>query len=163
MPPCSHDARGVAARAGREPQVGVPVLQARDTAPPRWQRRIGDQHRIVRGRHGRGDVAGLLHRLQGRCAVALAGASVQFARRGIRVNALCPGPVDTPLLRELFAKDPEKAARRLVHLPIGRFAHPREIAQAALFLASDESSYVNASTFVVDGGLSGAYVTPLDE
>jgi len=85
---------------------------------------------------------------------------VEFARRGVRVNALCPGPVDTPLLRELFAKDPEKAARRLVHLPMGRFAHAREIADAALFLASDESSYVTASTFLVDGGLSGAYVTP---
>jgi NAD(P)-dependent dehydrogenase (short-subunit alcohol dehydrogenase family) len=85
---------------------------------------------------------------------------VQFARQGLRVNALCPGPVNTPLLQELFAKDPEKAARRLVHLPMGRFAEAREIANAALFLASDESSYVNASTFLVDGGLSGAYVTP---
>jgi len=85
---------------------------------------------------------------------------VEFARRGVRVNALCPGPVNTPLLQELFAKDPEKAARRLVHLPMGRFAEPREIAQGALFLASDESSYVTASTFLVDGGLSGAYVTP---
>jgi NAD(P)-dependent dehydrogenase (short-subunit alcohol dehydrogenase family) len=85
---------------------------------------------------------------------------VQFARQGVRVNALCPGPVNTPLLQELFAKDPEQAARRLVHLPMGRFAEAREIASAALFLASDESSYVNASTFLVDGGLSGAYVTP---
>ena len=85
---------------------------------------------------------------------------VEFARRGVRVNALCPGPVNTPLLQELFAKDPEKAARRLVHLPMGRFAEAREIAQGALFLASDESSYVTASTFLVDGGLSGAYVTP---
>jgi NAD(P)-dependent dehydrogenase (short-subunit alcohol dehydrogenase family) len=85
---------------------------------------------------------------------------VEFARRGIRVNALCPGPVSTPLLEELFAKDPEQAARRLIHVPIGRFAHPREIAQGALFLASDDSSYVTASTFLVDGGLSGAYVTP---
>jgi NAD(P)-dependent dehydrogenase (short-subunit alcohol dehydrogenase family) len=85
---------------------------------------------------------------------------VEFARRGIRVNALCPGPVDTPLLRELFAKDPEKAARRLVHVPIGRFARPEEIAAGALFLASDESSFVTATTFLVDGGLSGAYVTP---
>ena len=85
---------------------------------------------------------------------------VEFARRGVRVNALCPGPVDTPLLRELFAKDPERAARRLVHLPLGRFAEAREIAQGALFLASDDSSYVTASTFLVDGGLSGAYVTP---
>jgi NAD(P)-dependent dehydrogenase (short-subunit alcohol dehydrogenase family) len=85
---------------------------------------------------------------------------VEFARRGVRVNALCPGPVSTPLLTELFAKDPEKAARRLVHLPMGRFAEVREIAQAALFLATDESSYVTASTFLVDGGLSGAYLTP---
>jgi NAD(P)-dependent dehydrogenase (short-subunit alcohol dehydrogenase family) len=85
---------------------------------------------------------------------------VEFGRAGVRVNALCPGPVNTPLLQELFAKDPEKAARRLVHLPMGRFAEPREIANAALFLASDESSYITASTFLVDGGLSGAYVTP---
>jgi NAD(P)-dependent dehydrogenase (short-subunit alcohol dehydrogenase family) len=85
---------------------------------------------------------------------------VQFARQGVRVNALCPGPVNTPLLQELFASDPEKAARRRVHLPMGRIAEAREIANAALFLASDESSYVNASTFLVDGGLSGAYVTP---
>jgi NAD(P)-dependent dehydrogenase (short-subunit alcohol dehydrogenase family) len=85
---------------------------------------------------------------------------VEFARRGVRVNALCPGPVDTPLLRELFASDPDKAARRLVHVPMGRFAEAREIANAALFLASDESSYITASTFLVDGGLSSAYVTP---
>ena len=87
---------------------------------------------------------------------------VEFARRGVRVNALCPGPVDTPLLQELFANEPEQAARRLVHVPIGRFARPEEIAQGALFLASDESSYVTASTFLVDGGLTGAYTTPLD-
>lgn len=86
---------------------------------------------------------------------------VEHARSGIRVNALCPGPVDTPLLRELFAKDPEQAQRRLVHVPMGRFAEAEEIANAALFLASDESSYVNASTFVVDGGISSAYVTPV--
>jgi NAD(P)-dependent dehydrogenase (short-subunit alcohol dehydrogenase family) len=86
---------------------------------------------------------------------------VEFARRGVRVNALCPGPVDTPLLRELFAKDPEQAARRLVHVPMGRFARPEEIAQGALFLASDEASFVTASTFLVDGGISGAYVTPV--
>jgi NAD(P)-dependent dehydrogenase (short-subunit alcohol dehydrogenase family) len=85
---------------------------------------------------------------------------VELARRGVRVNALCPGPVSTPLLTELFASDPEKAARRIVHLPMGRFAEAREIANGALFLASDESSYVTASTFLVDGGLSGAYVTP---
>jgi NAD(P)-dependent dehydrogenase (short-subunit alcohol dehydrogenase family) len=87
---------------------------------------------------------------------------VEFARRGVRVNALCPGPVDTPLLRELFAKDPEKAERRLVHVPMGRFARAEEIAAGALFLASDESSFVTASTFLVDGGISGAYVTPVE-
>ncbi len=85
---------------------------------------------------------------------------VEFAQRGVRVNALCPGPVNTPLLQELFAKDEEQAQRRLVHLPMGRFAEAREIAHGAVFLASDESSYVTASTFLVDGGLSGAYVTP---
>jgi len=87
---------------------------------------------------------------------------VEFARRGVRVNALCPGPVDTPLLRELYANDPEQAARRMVHLPMGRFARAEEVAAGAVFLAGDESSYVTASTFLVDGGLSGAYTTPLD-
>jgi NAD(P)-dependent dehydrogenase (short-subunit alcohol dehydrogenase family) len=85
---------------------------------------------------------------------------VEFARQGVRVNALCPGPVNTPLLQQLYASDPEKAKRRLVHLPMGRFAEAREIAKGALFLASEDSSYVTASTFLVDGGLSGAYVTP---
>ncbi|HYK33078.1 MAG TPA: 3-oxoacyl-ACP reductase [Streptosporangiaceae bacterium] len=86
---------------------------------------------------------------------------VQFAREGIRVNALCPGPVDTPMLRELFAKDPERAARRLVHVPMGRFAEADEIAAAVAFLASDDSSFITASQFLVDGGIAGAYVTPL--
>ena len=86
---------------------------------------------------------------------------VQFAREGIRVNALCPGPVNTPLLTELFAADPERAARRLVHVPVGRFAEPSEIAAAVAFLASDDASFITASTFLVDGGISGAYVTPL--
>lgn len=86
---------------------------------------------------------------------------VQFAREGIRVNALCPGPVNTPLLQELFAKDPERAVRRLVHIPMGRFAEADEIAAAVAFLASDDSSFITASTFLVDGGISGAYVTPL--
>ena len=86
---------------------------------------------------------------------------VQFAREGIRVNALCPGPVNTPLLRELFAADPEQAARRLVHVPMGRFAEPEEIAAAAAFLASDDASFITASAFLVDGGISAAYVTPL--
>ncbi len=86
---------------------------------------------------------------------------VEFARRNVRVNALCPGPVNTPLLRELFAKDPERAARRLVHVPMGRFAEPEEIAAAAAFLASDDASFITASTFLVDGGIHAAYVTPL--
>jgi NAD(P)-dependent dehydrogenase (short-subunit alcohol dehydrogenase family) len=85
---------------------------------------------------------------------------VEFARSGVRVNALCPGPVDTPLLQELFAKDPERARRRLVHVPMGRFGTAEEIANGVLFLASDESSFMTASTFLMDGGLSGAYVTP---
>ena len=86
---------------------------------------------------------------------------VQFARQGVRVNALCPGPVNTPLLQELFAKDPERAARRLVHVPMGRFGEPEEMAAAVLFLPSDDSSFMTANTFLVDGGISGAYVTPL--
>ena len=86
---------------------------------------------------------------------------VQFARQGIRVNALCPGPVNTPLLQELFAKDEERAQRRLVHIPTGRFAEPEELAAAVAFLASDDSSFITGSTFLVDGGISAAYVTPL--
>ena len=86
---------------------------------------------------------------------------VQFARDGVRVNALCPGPVNTPMLQELFAKDPERAARRLVHIPSGRFAEATEIAAAVAFLASDDASFITASEFLVDGGISGAYVTPL--
>ena len=86
---------------------------------------------------------------------------VQFARSGVRVNALSPGPVNTPLLIELFAKDPERAARRLVHIPMGRFGEPSELAAAVAFLASDDSSFLTASNFLIDGGISGAYVTPL--
>jgi len=87
---------------------------------------------------------------------------VQFARQGVRVNALCPGPVETPLLLRIFGDDPAALDRRRLHWPTGRLARPQEIVQAALFLASDESSYVNGATFVVDGGLSAAYVTPDD-
>ena len=86
--------------------------------------------------------------------------SVEFARRGVRVNALCPGPVETPLLMRLFSDDPAAYERRRIHLPMGRLAQAREIANAALFLASDDASYVNGTTFLVDGGLTAAYVTP---
>ncbi len=86
---------------------------------------------------------------------------VEFGRRGVRVNAVCPGPVNTPLLQELFAKDPERAARRLVHIPMGRFGEASEIASAVLFLASDDSSFMTAGTLLVDGGITGAYVTPM--
>ena len=85
---------------------------------------------------------------------------VQFAREGIRVNALCPGPINTPLLQELFAKDPERAARRMVHIPMGRLGQAEELAKAALFLASDESSFMTGSQLVVAGGITAAYVTP---
>jgi NAD(P)-dependent dehydrogenase (short-subunit alcohol dehydrogenase family) len=87
--------------------------------------------------------------------------AVQFARSGVRVNALCPGPVDTPLLRELYSSDAEAAQRRLVHVPMGRFARVEEIANAVLFLASDEASFITATTFLVDGGIAAAYVTPV--
>jgi NAD(P)-dependent dehydrogenase (short-subunit alcohol dehydrogenase family) len=86
---------------------------------------------------------------------------VQFAREGIRVNALCPGPINTPLLQSLYAADPERAARRLVHVPMGRFGEPEEIAAAVAFLASDDSSFITAAQFLVDGGITGAYVTPV--
>lgn len=86
--------------------------------------------------------------------------AVQFARQGVRVNALCPGPVETPLLLSIFGDDPAALERRRVHWPTGRLAKPREIVNAALFLASDESSYVTGATFLVDGGLTAAYVTP---
>ena len=85
--------------------------------------------------------------------------AVEYARQGIRANALCPGPVNTPLLEEFLA-DPDVRARRMVHIPMGRLAEPGEIARAALFLASEDSSYVNGTTFLVDGGIAGAYVTP---
>ena len=87
--------------------------------------------------------------------------AVELADRGVRVNALCPGPVNTPLLRELFAKDPERAAKRLVHIPMGRFGEPQEIARAAAFLAGDDASFVTGTTFLADGGLSAAYLTPV--
>jgi NAD(P)-dependent dehydrogenase (short-subunit alcohol dehydrogenase family) len=106
----------------------------------------------------------LPRRIEARNAVitgCCSGIGLESAREGVRVNALCPGPDNTPLLQELFAKDPERAARRLVHVPMGRFAEPEEMANAVLFLASDESSFMTANTFLVDGGISGAYVTPL--
>ena len=156
-----HDARGVGARAGGEPAQRVPVLQARhphlldagggsviNTAS--FVAVMGAATSQISYTASKGGVLALSREL-----------GVEFARRGVRVNALCPGPVDTPLLQELYASDPEQAARRLVHVPMGRFARAEEIANGALFLASDESSFVTASTFLVDGGLSGAYTTPL--
>ncbi len=135
-------------------KLGIPL-------PARERRRLGDQHRLVRRGHGRRYLADLLHGLEGRRAGALARARASSSpARACASTRSVPGPVNTPLLQELYAHDQEAAARRLVHLPMGRFAEAREIAYGALFLASDESSYVTAQTFLVDGGLSGAYVTP---
>ena len=119
-----------------------------------------DERRLVRRDPRCGDLADLLHRVEGRCARDDRELAVQFAREGIRVNALCPGPVETPLLLSIYGSDPAAFERRRVHWPTGRLGTPREIVNAALFLASDESSYVNGATFVVDGGLTAAYVTP---
>ena len=124
-------------------------------------RRVGDQHGVVRGGDGRGHVADLLHRVEGRRA-----GDVARARRGVRApgrarERALPGSGEHSAAAGAVRQGPEEAAqRRLVHVPMGRFAEPREIANGALFLASDESSYVTAQTFLVDGGLSGAYVTP---
>ena len=153
-----HVARGVAAGPGRQPQERLPLLQARDppSADDDPPRRLGDQHGVLRRGDGLGGLADLLHGLEGRRAGALARARrrVRAARRprqravpGPGEHAAAPGAV-----REATRRRP---ARRLVHLPMGRFAEAGEIAQAALFLASDESSYVTASTFLVDGGLAG--------
>ena len=122
---------------------------------------LDHQHGVVRCDDGCGDLADLLHREQG----WRAGDDAR-ARRAVRARrdpreAISPGPVATPLLIELFAKDPERAQRRLVHVPMGRFGEPEEIAAAVAFLASDDASFMTASNFLVDGGISGAYVTPL--
>ena len=147
---------------GGQPDLGVPVLQGRDPATCGAQGKgsiintasfvavMGSATSQISYTASKGGVLAMSREL-----------GVQFAREGIRVNALCPGPVNTPLLQELFAKDPERAQRRLVHIPMGRFAEPEEIAAAVAFLASDDASFITASTFLVDGGISGAYVTPL--
>ncbi len=154
--------RRLAARAGGQPDVGLPVLQGRPADHARAGQGLDHQHRLLRGHDGRGDVADLLHRIQGRRPGDDPG--TRRAVRplgGARQRAVSPGPVNTPLLSELFAKDPERAARRLVHIPVGRFGEAEEIAAAVAFLASDDSSFITASNFLVDGGISGAYVTPL--
>ena len=118
------------------------------------------QYRLICGGPRVGHVASLLHRQQRRRAGLDREFGVQFARQGIRVNALCPGPVNTPLLKDLFAKDADRAARRLVHVPMGRFAEPEEIAAAVTFLASDDASFITASTFLVDGGIGRGLCDP---
>ena len=155
-------AGGVGARPGHQPAQRLPVLQARDPAPARepaagsvintasFVAVMGSATSQISYTASKGGVLALSREL-----------GVEFAKRGVRVNALCPGPVDTPLLRELYAADPVAAQRRLVHVPMGRFARADEIANAVLFLACDESCYVNATEFLVDGGISGAYTTPL--
>ena len=129
-------------RPEREHEGRVPLLQARHPVSAGAGWRLGDQRRLVRRARRSRDVADLVHRVEGRRAVDVAGARVQFARQGVRVNALCPGPVETPLLLRIFGDDPAAYERRRIHLPMGRLAKPREIVNAALFLASDESSYV---------------------
>ena len=157
------DARGLAAGPGRQRALGLPLLQARDPAPARTtgRRRVGDQHGVVRRRDGRRRLADLLHRLEGRGAAHVARARRSSSRdRGVRVNALCPGPVNTPLLRELFAKDPEKAAqaaRPHADGPLRRAGGDRE--RGAL-PRQRRAGFVTATTFLVDGGLAAAYVTP---
>ncbi len=152
--------RRLAAGPGRQPDVRLPLLPVRHPAPAErgggsiintasFVAVLGSATSQISYTASKGGVLSMSREL-----------GVQFARERIRVNALCPGPVNTPLLRELFAKDPERAARRLVHVPMGRFAEPEEIA-ARPFLASDDSSFITATTFLVDGGIHGAYVTPL--
>ncbi len=157
-----HRARRLAPGAGGQPDLGLPLLQGGDPAHAgaRAAARSSTPRRSWPGWAPRPRRSPTPRRRAAcwRCRREL---GVQFAREGIRVNALSPGPVNTPLLQELFAKDPERAARRLVHIPMGRFAEPEEIAAAVAFLASDDSSFITASEFLVDGGISGAYVTPL--
>ena len=147
--------------AGRQPQVGVPVLPGGAAPHGASEEGLDHQHRLVRRGDGLGDVADLLHRLEGRGAGDDARTRGAVRAQGIRVNALCPGPVNTPLLQELFAKDPERAARRLVHVPMGRFAEPEELAAAVAFLASDDASFITGVDLPRRRRHQRPYVTPL--
>ena len=153
--------RGVAARPGRQHEGRLPLLQARHPVPARARRRLRDQRRVVRRDPRRRDVADLVHGVEGRGPRDVQGARCAVrARRACASTRSAPGPVETPLLLAIFGDDPAAFARRQVHWPTGRLGKPREIVNAALFLASDESSFVNGAAFVVDGGLTAAYVTP---
>ena len=156
-----HRAAGVAAGARRQPEIGVPVLPG--GAAAHGSCRHGSIVNIASFVAVMGSATSQISYTASKGGVLAMSRElgVQFARQGIRVNALCPGPVNTPLLQELFAKDPERAARRLVHVPMGRFAEADEIAAVVAFLASDDASFITAATFLVDGGISAAYTTPL--
>ena len=157
-----HELRGVAARAGRQPQVGLPVLQVRHRPPARQRaRRVGHQHRVVRGGHGRRDLADLLHRQQGRRAGACRASWASSSPAAACASTRCARARSTRrCCASCSPRTPRRPRGAWSTCRSGRFARAEEIAAGALFLASDESSFVTATTFLVDGGLSGAYVTP---
>ena len=144
----------------RQSHVRLPLLPRRHPSPLATGGRFDRQHRLLRGRDGVGHQPDLVHRIQGRGPRPVEGARRAVRPPGDQSQRPVPGPGEHPPVRELFAEDPERAARRLVHVPMGRFAEPEEIAAAATFLASDDASFVTASAFLVDGGIHAAYVTP---